>query len=31
MTSGVNDESETKFEDINPTENLDLSWNIIDK
>ena len=31
MSSGVNDDSETKFEEINPTENLDLSWNVIDK
>ena len=30
MSSGVNDESETKFEEINPDENLDLSWNILD-
>ena len=29
MSSGVNDESETKFEEISPSENLDLSWNIL--
>ena len=30
IPSGINDESETKFEEIHPDENLDLSWNILD-
>ena len=30
MNSGVDDASETKFEEINSSEEIDLSWNVLD-
>ena len=30
MNSGVDDDSETKFEDIHPSKEIDLSWNVFE-
>ena len=30
MNSGVDDDSNTKFEDIHPSEDIDLSWNVFE-